>query len=259
MESSGEAGKINISGTTYEFVRDFFICEFRGRMPVKYKGELEMYFVNGIIPELRDEAGKPNSKFILKMQMIKLQDVEELIIKKFDDEAPPNLYFHNSSLVKNICTQAELFATTERLPDEEFVKLKLAAVFLFTGFIEDYDNPMEGSIRTTEEILPKYGFEQSTIDEIEKLIRNSFEERQETVTDNILYDARYDYLGRVDYLKLTDKLLREETEYGKLHERKEWIAVQRKLLIDHEFKTSTAKLLRSVSLEDQIAGLQEQN
>ena len=50
MESSGEAGKINISGTTYEFVKEFFTCEYRGKMPVKYKGELEMYFVNGIIP-----------------------------------------------------------------------------------------------------------------------------------------------------------------------------------------------------------------
>ena len=72
MESSGEAGKINISGTTYEFVREFFDCEYRGKMPVKYKGELEMYFVNGIIPELCDENGNPNSKFIVKMQMIKL-------------------------------------------------------------------------------------------------------------------------------------------------------------------------------------------
>jgi class 3 adenylate cyclase len=63
MESSGEAGKINISGTTYEFVRDFFICEHRGKMPVKYKGELDMYFVRGIIPELSDEKGSPNNKY----------------------------------------------------------------------------------------------------------------------------------------------------------------------------------------------------
>ncbi len=28
MESSGEAGKINISGTTYEFVKEFFTCEY---------------------------------------------------------------------------------------------------------------------------------------------------------------------------------------------------------------------------------------
>ncbi len=259
MESSGEAGKINISGTTYEFVKEFFICEHRGRMPVKYKGELDMYFVNSIVPELRDENGMPNSKFIIKMQMIKLQDIEELMIKKFDDEAPPDLYFHNASLVKNICSQVELLATAERLPEEDFVNLKLAAAFLFVGFIEDYDKPMEASLRTTEEIMPKYGFDQASVDEIKRLISNSYDDRQESVTDDILHDARYDYLGRVDYLKLTDKLLREEAEYGKSFGKKEWISLQRKLLLDHEFKTNTAKLLRSVPLEDQIAGLQTQN
>ena len=63
IESSGEAEKINISGTTYEFVKDFFDCSFRGKIPVKYKGELEMYFVTGIKPELCDSNGIPNHKF----------------------------------------------------------------------------------------------------------------------------------------------------------------------------------------------------
>ena len=135
MESSGEAGKINISGTTYEFVKDFFTCEFRGKMPVKYKGELEMYFVTGIIPELCDENGGPNDRFILKIQMIKLEDIEDMITKMFDDEAPPNLYFHNSSLVKNISNQVELLSTAEKLSDEDFINLKLASVFLLSGFI----------------------------------------------------------------------------------------------------------------------------
>ncbi len=97
MESSGDGGKINISGTTYEFVKEFFTCEYRGKMPVKYKGVLEMYFVEAITPELRDENGGPNRKFILRMQRIKLQDIEDMVTKLFDDEAPPNLYFHNSA------------------------------------------------------------------------------------------------------------------------------------------------------------------
>ena len=45
MESSGEAGKINISGATYELVRDKFTCEFRGKILAKNKGEIEMYFL----------------------------------------------------------------------------------------------------------------------------------------------------------------------------------------------------------------------
>ena len=98
MESSGEAGKINISGATYEFVKDFFICEHRGKMPVKYKGELDMYFVKEIIPELSDDQGFPNNRFRFKMQLIKLQDVEETVNKMFIDDAPPNLWFHNAQL-----------------------------------------------------------------------------------------------------------------------------------------------------------------
>jgi class 3 adenylate cyclase len=256
MESSGEAGKINISGTTYEFVKDFFTCEYRGKMPVKYKGELEMYFVNGIVPDLSDENGGPNRKFVVKMQMIKLQDIEEMITKMFDDEAPPNLYFHNSSLVKNISNQVELLSTAENLPEEEFINLKLASVFLLTGFISDYEKPMEASSRLVEEILPKYGFNQENIESTKRIIRNLFTDHQESLSDNILHDARYDYLGRVDYIKLTDKLLRERTEYGKHSDSKTWIEIQKKHLSDHGFITNTAKLLRNVPIEDQIAGLQ---
>ena len=257
MESSGEAGKINISGTTFEFVKEFFTCEYRGKMPVKYKGELEMYFVNGIIPELCDENGGPNREFVIKMQMIKLQDIEEMITKMFDDEAPPNLYFHNSSMVKNISIHVELLSRAENLPDEEFINLKLASVFLLTGYISDYEKPMEASLRLVEEILPGYGFNQENVDSTKKIIRNCFTGHQESLTDNILHDARYDYLGRVDYMKLTEKLLRERTEYGKHPDNKTWIEFQQKQLSDHQFLTNTAQILRSVPLKDQIAGLQK--
>jgi class 3 adenylate cyclase len=48
MESSGEPGKINISETTYQLVKNDIDCEERGEFQVKGKGELEMYFVNSI-------------------------------------------------------------------------------------------------------------------------------------------------------------------------------------------------------------------
>ena len=45
MESSGEPGKINISGNTYALVKDKFACVHRGKIPAKNKGEIDMYFV----------------------------------------------------------------------------------------------------------------------------------------------------------------------------------------------------------------------
>ena len=45
MESSGAPGKVNISGDTYELVKDIFTCEYRGKVKAKNKGEIDMYFV----------------------------------------------------------------------------------------------------------------------------------------------------------------------------------------------------------------------
>ncbi|MCB0697470.1 MAG: hypothetical protein KDC07_08910, partial [Chitinophagaceae bacterium] len=45
MEQNSEAGKINISQTTYELVQDNFTCSYRGEIEAKGKGELKMYFV----------------------------------------------------------------------------------------------------------------------------------------------------------------------------------------------------------------------
>jgi class 3 adenylate cyclase len=45
MESSGEAGEVNISGSTYSLVKDKFMCQYRGKVEAKNKGEIDMYFV----------------------------------------------------------------------------------------------------------------------------------------------------------------------------------------------------------------------
>ncbi len=49
MESSGEVGKVNISGTTYEEVKGQFKCMHRGKINAKGKGEIDMYFVESRI------------------------------------------------------------------------------------------------------------------------------------------------------------------------------------------------------------------
>ncbi|MBK6622114.1 MAG: tetratricopeptide repeat protein [Saprospirales bacterium] len=45
MESSGAAGRVNISDRTYQLAKDRFRFESRGKVMAKNKGEMEMYFV----------------------------------------------------------------------------------------------------------------------------------------------------------------------------------------------------------------------
>ncbi len=52
MESRSRSGHINITREVSEMVGDFFTTEYRGKLQVKGKGEIDMYYVSGIQPEL---------------------------------------------------------------------------------------------------------------------------------------------------------------------------------------------------------------
>lgn len=73
MESSGAVGRINISEATYELVDAFFACEARGKIQAKNKGEVAMYFVDGILPELSVQgAGQiPNEAFRARLDEVR--------------------------------------------------------------------------------------------------------------------------------------------------------------------------------------------
>ncbi len=48
MESNGDPKEINISSATYELVKDYFDCTYRGKIYAKNVGEIDMYFVAGV-------------------------------------------------------------------------------------------------------------------------------------------------------------------------------------------------------------------
>lgn len=252
MESSGEPGKINISGTTYEFVKEYFTCYYRGRMPVKYKGDLDMYFVTGIRPELCEADGTPNRRFFTKIEMIRIIDVEEHVFTKYTENASPDLFFHNPDYIRSVSLQAELIAKAENLEDQEYIYLRLASVFVFFGYVFDYQKPLEASGKRAEEIFSVYGFDRSTLDAVMKIITGAFSPVQETAAGRILHDAVYDFFGRVDFPSMADKLYREELAYGRVPDRAKWFADLAQRIADNPCLTSTGRMLQSVSREEQV-------
>ena len=45
METMSKPGRVNLSETTYDEIKDEFACEYRGEIEVKYRGLLKMYFL----------------------------------------------------------------------------------------------------------------------------------------------------------------------------------------------------------------------
>ncbi len=66
MEQSGHVGMVNVSGVTYGYIKDFFDCDYRGKIETKDLGRVDMYFVNRIRPEYSaDHFGiQPNEEML---------------------------------------------------------------------------------------------------------------------------------------------------------------------------------------------------
>jgi adenylate cyclase len=70
MESVGVIGKVNISHSTYQIVKDFFDCTPRGEIEVKNMGSVATYFVDRIKPQYSADAQgySPNAELFLKIK-----------------------------------------------------------------------------------------------------------------------------------------------------------------------------------------------
>lgn len=259
MESSGEAGKVNISGSTYELVRDFFICEYRGKMPVKYKGEIDMYFVTGIRPELSvDLKGLPNQQFLTQLQLLRLNDFEEEIVEKLETELPENLYFHNVKHTMNVATQAELIGRAEGISEEDMLLVRTAALLHDTGFIKTYEEHEKESYEIGKEMLPRYKYSDAQIEKICNLIMATEHPlKPKNLLEEIIFDADLAYYGRIDYIPALQNLYKELLEQKMILATKDWYQNQIKILTEHEFFTKTGRLLRDLEKEKQIQNITE--
>jgi class 3 adenylate cyclase len=59
MESHGTSGRIQVTGATKELLGDDFVCEPRGTIPVKGKGEIEAWY---LVRRRADATGQPGAK-----------------------------------------------------------------------------------------------------------------------------------------------------------------------------------------------------
>jgi adenylate cyclase len=64
MESHGISGRIQITQATKELLEDDFVCEPRGTIPIKGKGEIEVWYLVGrraIEPQIKETARPPEA------------------------------------------------------------------------------------------------------------------------------------------------------------------------------------------------------
>jgi class 3 adenylate cyclase len=255
MQGVGDSGKILISVMTYELIKEFFICEYYGKMPVKYKGDLEMFVVNGIRPEfsVKGKGVFPNALFDTKFKLIQFTDIQELILDKLESELPAFLYYHNVKHTVDVVTEVELIGWAEGLDDDGILLLKTAALFHDAGHTIAYDDHEHHGTVLARKFLPKYGYTEEQLDKICAIIMATrLPPEPEDIYQEIICDADLDYLGRSDMIPVSNTLYKELKEQDKIGTFNDWNKLQVKFITGHSYFTKTAQSLREVNKQKQI-------
>lgn len=266
IESSGEVGKVNISETTYQSIAEFFVTEYRGKVHAKNKGEIDMYFVHSIKPELseNEDGITPNEAFWhyvnLKLYSnINYKNAEKYIIKRLSGDLPDGLHYHGIHHTKDVCEAVERLAIWEGVKGEELYLLKTAALYHDAGFIDSYESNEPIGARLAKEMLPKFGYTEDQINQVIELIESTkIPQNPQNHLEEIMCDADLDYLGRNDFYTIAETLKQELIEFGKLEDNPaKWVEMNIGFLSSHSYFTASSKNRREPEKQKRIKELKE--
>lgn len=259
VEAVSEKGMMLISVMTYELVKEFFDCEYFGKLPVKYKDDLQMYRVIGLKPEFSvDGLGVlPNEAFRIKFGLIQFTDIQEIILDKLERELPDYLFYHNVKHTVDVVTEVELIGWAEGCTDEEILILKTAGLFHDVGHTVTYDgHEYEGTLIALE-MLPKYNYRPEQIEKICAIIMSTkLPPKPTNLLEDIICDSDLDYLGRSDFIPVSNTLFEELKAQNKMGSLNDWNKMQVKFISGHQYFTKTARSLREVNKQLQIDRIQ---
>ena len=255
IEGVSDTGMILISVMTYELVKEFFDCEYFGKLPVKYKDDLQMYRVKGLKPEysVNGEGIIPNELFRIKFGLIQFTDIQEIILDKLEMDLPGHLFYHNVKHTVDVVTEVELIGWAEGCSDEEILLLKTAALFHDVGHTVAYDNHEFYSTEIARKMLPEFNYTSDQIEQICTIIMSTqLPPKPTNLLENIICDSDLDYLGRSDFIPVSNTLYEELKAQNKMGSLNDWNKIQVKFISGHQYFTKTARRLREVNKQLQI-------
>lgn len=252
MESSSEPGEINITSDTYEKIKDYFECEYRGKMPVKYKGEIDMYFVKRLRPEYSEGGSlyRPNTIMLQQIQLLKIKDMADMVIVAIDKLGVTCFKNRFESLMKSV----DLLI--ERQQEDIIMKMtcKVAMIMIFISnelpkMAEDLSSELSAMIK-------KMHFSEEQMMSILKIVNRVMQDKKPSNREEeLIHDAMYEYIGSRDFeQKISDccecAMIRN-TSLSK----KEWYRDLKKTMSVFQYYTLGANEISEVLLSDQMKNL----
>jgi predicted metal-dependent HD superfamily phosphohydrolase len=237
MESNGLIGKVNISESTYNLIKDDFNFEYRGEIETKGKGGIKMYLVEN------------------KTNNMDFEKAKDFILNKLENELSKKLDYHNLEHILDVYNASIQYAKLEGVNEEETILLRTASLFHDSGFIVKADGHEQISCEFAEQYLPNFSYSKSQIEKIKGMIMaTKIPQSPKNHLEEILADADLDYLGRDDFEKISERLFQELA----LNDRNEWNKIQISFFEKHNYFTDSAKRLRNEKKQENLEKIKAQ-
>jgi len=258
--SVGMENTVVVSATTYEFVKELFDCLYTSELPVKYRNKLELFVVTGIKAKFTTDIKRylPNNAFRIQLMLVQFSELQEFILDRLEKGLPRHLYYHNVKHTVDVVTESELIGWSEGLDDSQLLLLKTAALFHDMGHIAAYIGHEEHSVDFAREILPKYRYTPEEIDTICRIIMaTKLPPKPTDLLEAIICDSDLDYLGRTDFVPVSNSLYAELKVINKSLSLNDWNKQQVKFISSHQYFTKTGRKLREVKKQEQIERIKQ--
>jgi hypothetical protein len=258
--SVGKKNTVIISATTYELVKELFDCRYSSALPVKYRNKLDLFAVTGIRYGFTNDIKRylPNDTFRTHLMLVQFSDLQEDILDRLENGLPKYLYYHNVKHTVDVVTECELIGWAEGLNDHQLLLLKTAALFHDTGHIISYANHEERSVDIARETLPKYRYSPEETDEVCRIIMaTKLPPKPADLLEAIICDSDLDYLGRTDFVPVSNALYAELKTQNKSLSLNDWNKLQLKFIGTHQYFTKTGRKLREVKKQEQIERIRQ--
>lgn len=168
--------------------------------------------------------------------------LKNFVIQKLKAELSDKLTYHGVLHTEYVLKSCNQYINRMRIPAYEAYLLRTAAIMHDTGFIWNFENHEEESIKYTRELLPGWNY---STDEIERIIgmikATKIPQTPTNVLEQIIGDSDLDYLGTSLFYKIANKLYREYLALHKISTEEEWERLQDRFLQNHRYHTPYAK------------------
>ena len=175
---------------------------------------------------------------------MQFDELKIIILENLRSKLDPRLSYHNVHHTEYVLEAVEKLATFTEINSEGKTILLTGMLLHDYGFLE---NPIaagheDRGCKTAEELLPKFGYNESQIKQIKGIINATrLPQTPLNLLEKIACDADLFYLGSHDYGEIAEKFRKELINMGQTLSAEQWLKLQTDFLEQHKYFTDFAQ------------------